>query len=200
MTSQIKGKSKSLKIWLISIGCLVIAIAYLYIFQLNLLYVSYYYIAADHFDQGDKIYMKANFINDHQNNAEELWQLVRPITATDTLNIEVDTGKMIVKTSVLNSSLKTYMISCRTAIYKDSLKKYKTASFGQFTGHHIYYAKATDNSYVLINFFSVSIDKRICVNHSERFELPANYTFADSSFYMPSWLVSNKEFIDFQKK
>ena len=194
MTINNKKIRRTTKIWLFSIVSLAIIITYLILFQRNWLYVSYYYITADHFNKGDKIYVKTDFIKDRQVNAEELWRLIRPVTAADTLNIEADTGKMVVRTSILNSSLKAYMIPCKTFIDKESLKKYKTASFGRFTGHYIYNAKATDNSYVLINFFSVAIDKRICSNYSERFELPPNYTFADSSFYIPSWNVTNKQF------
>ena len=76
----------------------------------------------------------------------------------------------------------------------DRLKKNKSACVGYYLFNSVNYVKASDNNLVLCNFVALKLDTDVYDMHDEPlYDIPQNYTLADSTYYTYVQDVSNRE-------
>jgi len=139
------------------------------------IYHFYENLKDNHFTPGDKMYA-ANLLRRKDSiNSIGLFRLIRPLNKNEKLDGE-------------------YVIRCDKIIYKDSLIKYKTAFIGEYLNHKVLYIKTVDNKKVFTNFYGIKPNAQAFLEgYFDQSRLPKGYTWADSSLYVISYDVTDKE-------
>jgi hypothetical protein len=197
-----KPISKKFKVSIIVIGS-ICCIGYIASFKhsvRNLAYAGYYWLFKfDHFSSGDKVYASKSFMNQTQFGALGLFRLMRPLTS-DQLEImdQLTEPYLHIDKRHIDSNAKPILVRCDKYLVKEKMKIQHSAYIGDYIKSEYLpiAAMVNEGQQGTVNtiFYAIKPNPRILTNFEiNRYTLPANYTWADSTFYIIPFNVSNKD-------
>ena len=170
-------KSKSKKVWWITVACVIIIALVYFNFKWDI-YVRYYNLSNNHFKHGDRVYASTIF-EKKINYSIYLWRVIEP--------------------SNKNSNLVSYVISCNKFVIKDSLLKHKTAFIGNYLKHKILNVKIDNGRIVPFNFYALKPNKMVVFDTGiDNGKMPQGYIWADSTLYVIALDLTNQELKKFR--
>lgn len=191
-----KKKPRQRRGWIIG-GGVVLLLSCLVTLNWNLVNLGLYYIfTADHFSEGDKMYLSLSAYN-VQADALTAFRLIRPSKQTDidTMNVNEFIKEGLRKG--VDTTLKPFAKPFNITFNKHDIVKQKSAFIGTFVKASLVNVKSPDGKTFLTMMYIIRPNSKVF--HTEEAEykrpiqLPQTYSLADNNVYIYPPLVSAQE-------
>lgn len=164
----------------------------------NLFHIAYYYtFEFDHFNENDKVFASENFIKNKDFNSIRLYRLMRPLTLAELNTIDEYASNLNIKKDQTTLAGETILISCSKYFEKNKMNIRHSAYIGLYLKCDILNVFALNTKIpIKAMFYAIQPNKAILTeDYIYKSSLPVNYTWADSTFYVVPFEISNKELL-----
>lgn len=167
----------------------------------SLAYTGYYWLFKfDHFNTGSKMYASNNFINDNKSNGLVLYRIMRPLTSEELRSMDTfEKSKLNIDEDHINAEAKPLAVSCNKWLTKSGMKLQHSSYVGTYLDSKYLAINGTDKDHnpVILHmlFYAINPNQHVFVDNGRIYknELPVNYTWADSTLYLPAMFVAKKD-------
>jgi hypothetical protein len=195
--------SKKIKVSIIVIAsiCFIGYIASFNDFVNDLEYTGYYWLFKfDHFSSGDKIYASGSFVDDKKATAIPLYRIMRPLTSDELNDMdEFKKSQLHINEHNIDLNAKPIAVWCHKWLIKSGMEAQHSSFIGTYWGSNYLGIKGEDKNHnpriLHTIFFAIKPNQRVFLDHGDEIykeELPVNYTWADSTFYIIPFAAANK--------
>lgn len=200
MSRSLFRKVKIIIIAIISICCIgYIASFNNYVNDLG--YTAYYLLfKLDHFSLGDKIYASNSFITDKTATAIPLGRIMRPLTADELNDMDqFQKYQLHINEKNIDPNAKPLMVWCHRWLTRSGMVAQHSSHIGIYLGSDYLGMKGEDKNHnpriLHTIFYAIKPVKGVFLDHGEDIynkELPVNYTWADSTYYVISFAATKQ--------
>ncbi|MDN3582767.1 hypothetical protein [Mucilaginibacter flavus] len=189
-------KTIKLKRWIIG-GGFILLVSCLVVFNWGLVNLGLYYIfTADHFKEGDKMYITESFYASGADQADAL-RLIRPSKQTDIDTMNVNEFMRETLKKEVDTTLKPFAKYFSFGFDRHDMVKQNSAFIGTFVKASLVNAKSPDGKIFLTMMYIIKPNKKVFHTEDAEYKrpirLPQPYTLANDNIYVYPTSVSAKE-------
>ncbi|WDF79663.1 hypothetical protein PQ469_06540 [Mucilaginibacter sp. KACC 22773] len=191
-----KKKPRRSRGWIIA-GGIALLLSCLVTLNWNLVTLGYYYIfTADHFNEGDKVYISKSMFDVHVDGFSA-FRLIRPSKRSDidTMNVGEYMKRDLIKG--MDTTLQSFAKPFNITFDRQDMIKQKSAFIGTFVKTSFVNVKSPEGEIFLTMMYVIKPNKKVFhvedAEYKRPIQLPQTYNLANDNIYMYPPSVSSKE-------